>query len=100
RDELGGLPRRYGFEELGSQLFVEVLEDVCSASGPECPEERLELFTIEQLRDAGEVGGGHLPRLGRDITRRRLEQGDDIGREQCRDRTVFRISLRWSHWPS
>ena len=98
RDELGGLARRDRLEELGSQLLVEILENVRGASGTEGGEERLQLPGLEQLCDSGEVGRVHFFRLDRDIGRRLIEQRDDIGREQGRDRAVLRISLRWSHW--
>ena len=50
------------------------------------------------LCHSGEVGRVHSPPSRPDIGRRLIEQRDDIGREQGRDRAVLRISLRWSHW--
>src|SRR6185503_11481639 len=78
-------------------FFVEILQHVGRARGAQRAQERLELIALEELGDLGEIGGVDLLRLDGEIARRLLEERDDIGREQGRDRTVLWISRRWRH---
>src|SRR6185437_12160780 len=84
-------------EEFGAQLLVEVFEHVGGARRPERGQECLELIVLEQLGDVREVRWVDLLGLRGDRGRRFIEQRDDVGREQRRDRTVLWISLRWRH---
>ena len=99
RDELRGLARRDRLEELGSQLLVEILEHVGGARRTRAPRgTRCSCSRLEQLGDVGEVRRVDLLRLRGEVGRRLVEQRDDVGREQGRDRTVFGDFAAMASW--
>jgi hypothetical protein len=89
-------PRRERFEHLGAELLVEILEHVGGALLGQRREQRARPFRRQQLGHVREVGRMQLLRLRPDALRRLLEQLEQVGSQQGRQRT-FRVVRRWRH---
>ena len=88
-DDRRCLAGRQLFEKLGAQLFVEILEHFGGALFRQGKKERTHHLLRHRFSDVGEVRRVHLFGLRTDALRRFLEELEEIGYEQRRERPFF-----------